>query len=243
MRARFWSLFLTLLVGAPLFADINYVTNGGFENGAANGRLSTSIGGDLIYVFGVGGATNIDGWTVSASSNNNGSGAPLSVDVTGNPPQAPAGGRYAVDFDPFWNVQTGALLSGPVTGTLPQISQSFFLPAGSYVLSFDGAVEQAGGTGTRPLTVTLSGAASLTQTVTTSQIDSTGYTLFTFDFNSTGGNVDLTFTPNDYSPEPNFMLDNVSVTAVTPEPSYLLVVALGLLGLVLYSSRLRRERH
>jgi hypothetical protein len=243
MRARFWFLFLTLLVGAPLFADINYVTNGGFENGAANGRLSTSIGGDLIYVFGVGGATNIDGWTVSASSNNNGSGAPLSVDVTGNPPQVPASGQYAVDFDPFWNVQTGALLSGPVTGTLPQISQSFLLPAGSYVLSFDGAVEQAGGTGTRPLTVTLSGAASLTQTVTTSQIDSTGYTLFTFDFNSTGGNVDLTFTPNDYSPEPNFMLDNVSVTAVTPEPSYLLVVALGLLGLVLYSSRLRRERH
>jgi hypothetical protein len=88
------------------------------------------------------------------------------------------------------------------------------------------------------------GAASLNQTVTTSQIDNMGYALFTFDFNSTGGNVDLTFTPNDYSPEPNFMLDNVSVTAVTvtPEPSYFLVMALGLFGLVLYSIRLRRER-
>ena len=39
--------------------------------------------------------------------------------VSGNPPQVPAGGRYAVDFDPFWNVATGALLTGTVTGTLP----------------------------------------------------------------------------------------------------------------------------
>jgi len=105
----------------------------------------------------VGGAADIGGWTVSASSNNNGSAAPLSVLVTGNPPQIPAGGQYAVDFDPFWNIATGALLSGPVTGTVPQISQNLSLPAGSYVLSFDGAVEQRGGPGTRPLTVTLSG--------------------------------------------------------------------------------------
>jgi len=51
--------------------------------------------------------------------------------------------------------------------------------------------------------------------LTTSEIDAVGYTLFLFGFESTGGIVDLTFTPNDYSPEPNFMLDNVSVTAAT----------------------------
>jgi hypothetical protein len=203
MRTRYLSLLFPFLLGVPLFADINYVTNGGFETGATNGKLSLSMpGGLLIYVFGVGGATDIGGWTVSASSNNNGSSNPLSVLVTGNPPQVPAGGLYAVDFDPFWNISTGALLSGPVTGTLPQISQTLSLPAGSYVLSFDGAVEQDGGPGTRPLTVTLTGAASLNQTVTTNKIDSTGYTLFSFDFVSTGGGVDLTFTPNDYSPSP-----------------------------------------
>jgi hypothetical protein len=158
--------------------------------------------------------------------------------VTGNPPQVPAGGKYAVDFDPYWNIATGGLLSGTVIGTLPQISQTLSLPAGSYVLSFDGAVEQHGGPGTRPLTVTLSGAASLNQTVTTSEIDSVGYTLFSFDFTSTGGNVDLTFTPNDYTAEPNFMLDNVSVTATTPEPSYVLPVMLGLLGVVPLRRRL-----
>jgi len=90
--------------------------------------------------------------------------------------------------------------------------------------------------------VTLRGAASLNQTVTTSQIDNTGYTLFSFDFTSTGGNVDLTFTPNDYTPEPNFMLDNVSVTAVTPESSYALLVPLGILGLALISCYTRPFR-
>lgn len=101
------------------------------------------------------------------------------------------------------------------------------------MLSFDGAVEQNGGTGSRPLTVTLSGAASLNQTVTTSQTDNIGYTLFSFDFTSTGGNVGLTFTPNDLSPEPNFMLDSVSVTAATPEPSHALLVPLGLMSVLL----------
>jgi len=73
----------------------------------------------------------------------------------------------------------------------------------------------------------------LNQTLTTSEIDAVGYTLFSFGFESTGGIVDLTFTPNDYSPEPNFMLDNVSVTAATPDPSYALFVILALLGVLL----------
>jgi hypothetical protein len=127
-----------------------------------------------------------------------------------------------VDFDPFWNIATGALLGPTVTGTLPEISQTFSLPAGAYLLSFDGAVEQNGGAGTRPLTVTLSGAATLNQTVTTSETDNVGYTLFSYNFVSTGGNVTLTFIPNDFSAEPNFMLDNVSVTAAVPEPSFAL---------------------
>ena len=83
----------------------------------------------------------------------------------------------------------------------------------------DGAIEENGGAGTRPLTVTLSGAATLNQTVTTSETDDVGYTAFTFGFVSTGGNVTLSFVPSDYSAEPNFMLDNVSVMSA-PEPSY-----------------------
>jgi hypothetical protein len=241
MRVRYLSILLPFLLGLPLLADINYVNNGGFETGAASGQFSPSIPGDLIYVFGVGGATDIGGWTVSASSNNNGSTTPLSVLVTGNPPQVPASGKYAVDFDPYWNIATGALLSGTVTGTLPRISQNLSLPAGNYVLSFDGAVEQDGGPGSRPLTVTLSGAATLNQTVIASQPDNIGYTLFSFDFTSTGGSVELTFTPNDYSPEPNFMLDNVSITATTPEPRYVLLL-IGLLGMVLWRRAYVRRR-
>jgi hypothetical protein len=237
------SLLIPLLLSMPLFADINYVTNGDFETGATNGTLSPTIPGDLIYVFGVGGATDIGGWTVSDSSNNNGSATPLSVLVTGNPPQVPASGSYAVDFDPFWDIATGALLSGPVTGTLPEISQSFLLPAGSYVLSFDGAVEEPDSPpGSRPLTVTLSGAATLNQTVTASESDDVGYTLFSFNFVSTGGSVDLTFTPNDYSPEPNFMLDNVSVIAA-PDPSYGLPMMLALLGVVVLRSAFGPRRN
>jgi hypothetical protein len=41
------------------------------------------------------------------------------------------------------DVNTGALLSS--IGSLPEISQSFSLPAGNYVLSFDGAIEREGG--------------------------------------------------------------------------------------------------
>jgi hypothetical protein len=221
----------TLLAVRVLAGPVNYVTNGGFETGATSGVLSPSVPGDLIYVFGVGGATNIGVWTVSASSNSNGSGTPLSVLVTGNPPQVPASGSYAVDFDPFWNVSTGAILGPTVTGTLPEISQTFSLPTGAYTLSFDGAVEQDGGSGTRPLSVTLSGAATLNQTVNTSETDNIGYTLFSFGFASTGGSVTLTFIPNGYSAQPNFMLDNVSVTSTSsvPEPSLapLLLVLLG----------------
>jgi hypothetical protein len=221
----------TLALTAPAMADpFNHVVNGGFESGATAGVLSPSLAGPpfnyVIYVFGVGGATNIGGWTVSNSSNNNGSSTPLSVLVTGNPPQVPAGGSYAVDFDPYWNITTGALLNGPVTGTLPEISQTMDLPAGNYVLSFEGAVETLSPPASRPLNVTLTGAAALNQTVTTSESDAVGYNQFTFDFSSTGGNVTLTFTPNDYSPEPNFMLDNVSVTAVPESSSGLLLLTM-----------------
>jgi hypothetical protein len=215
-------LLLPLILAVPLLATpINYVTDGDFETGATSGILSPSIPGDLIYVFGVGGATNLGPWSVTAGPNNNGSANPLSVLVTGNPPQQPAGGGYAVDFDPFWNIATGALLGPTVTGTLPEISQTFTLPAGGYLLSFEGAVEEGVLPQTRPLTVTLSGAATLNQTVTTNETDSVGYTLFSFAFDSTGGSVTLTFIPNDFSAEPNFMLDNVSVTAV-PEPALVL---------------------
>ena len=41
----------------------------------------------------------------------------------------------------------------------------------------------------------------------------------------------LTFIPNDFSPAPNFMLDNVSVTAA-PEPAFGLPL-LAAVGLIL----------
>jgi hypothetical protein len=101
MLARYLTLLLPCMLSMPLLASPNYVINGDFETGATAGQLSPTISGDLIYVFGVGGATNIGGWTVSASSNNNGSTTPLSLLVTGNPPQVAADGSYAVDFDPY----------------------------------------------------------------------------------------------------------------------------------------------
>ena len=227
---------LPFLFTAPLFAGpLNYVANGGFETGASSGVFSPTIPGYIIYVFGVGGAADIGGWTVSNSPNNNGAPTPLSLVVTGNPPQMPAGGSYALDFDPYWNISTGALLGGPVTGTLPEVSQTFDLPAGSYLLSFDGAVELGSTVGTRSLEVTLSGSASLDRTVTSSEIDTAGYDLFSFDFVSSGGPTTLTFIPDDFSPEPNFMLDNVSVTPLdAPEPSFVvpLLAALLVIGLV-----------
>ena len=220
--AFFWSTPTTLAK--------NFVVNGGFESGATSGMLSPSQPG--VYVFGVGGATDIGGWTVTSSGNTNGSPTPLSVLVTANPPQVPAAGTYALDFDPFWDVKTGVLLGPRVVGTLPQISQVIQLPAGDYVLGFDAAVEQPDLHQSRPLLVTLSGAASLSQTATTSRPDNTGYDSFSYDFSSSGGAVTLTFTPNDFSPEPNFMLDNVSINSV-PEPATIGLLEIGGLGLLL----------
>jgi hypothetical protein len=221
---------LPVVFGVPLFANLNYITNGGFENGATTGELSPTNPADLIYAFGVGGQTSITGWTVSASSISNGSANPLSLLVVGDPPQVPASGSYAVDFDPFWNVKTGALLGPTVTGTLPQLSQTVFLPAGGYVLSFDGALEQPGiDRAARLLAVSLTGAATLSETAVATTRDNVAYTQFTYDFTSAGGNVDLTFTPDDFTPAPNFMLDNVSITAATPEPDYGAPIAIGLL--------------
>ncbi len=211
----------------------NYVVNGGFETGATSGVLSPSNPGDLIYVFGVGGQTDIGGWTVTSSDNNNGSSTPLSVLVTGDPPQVPASGSYALDFDPFWNITTGRILGPTVTGTLPQISQVIQLPAGQYVLGFDAAIEQDGGAGTRSVAVSLTGGASLSETPTTSRPDNTGYDYFSYNFASNGSAVTLTFIPDDFSPEPNFMLDNVSIYSV-PEPSSIGLLAIGSLAPVLF---------
>ena len=136
----------------PAIGSPNYIVNGGFETGATAGVLSPTLAGPpnnyLIYVFGVGGATDIGGWTVSTGPKSNRSTTPLSLLVTGNPPQTPASGSYAVDFDPFWNISTGEILGPTVTGTLPELSQTMILPAGDYLLSFDGALETGGAVGT-----------------------------------------------------------------------------------------------
>jgi hypothetical protein len=229
MRAICFGLVaVALLWSTPTTMARNFVVNGGFETGATSGVLSPSVPG--VYVFGVGGATDIGGWAVTNSGNNNGSPTPLSLVVTANPPQVPASGTYALDFDPFWDVKTGVLLGPSVVGTLPQISQVIQLPTGNYVLGFNAAVEQPDLQQSRSLLVTLSGAASLSQTPVTSRSDNTGYDYFSYDFSSSGGAVTLTFTPNDFSPEPNFMLDNVSINSV-PEPSTIGLLGIGGLGL------------
>lgn len=234
-----FKLALSAALALPLAAGpINYLTNGDFETGATSGVLNTQFNGApyfyTIYVFGVGGSTNLGGWTVSNGPNSNGGSTPLSLVVTANPPQVPAGGTYAVDFDPFWNISNGNLLSSAI-GTLPELSQTVTLAAGAYVLSFDGAIEIGATPKSRSLGVTLTGAASLSATATTSSPDASGYDLFTYAFTSTGGPVTLTFIPDDFSPAPNFMLDNVSITAA-PEPSSLLPLALA------FNSLRRRKR-
>jgi hypothetical protein len=185
----------------------------------------------------VGGQIDIGGWTVTSSGNNNGSTTPLSLVVTADRPQVPASGTYALDFDPFWNVKTGQLLGPTVEGTLPQISQVIQLPAGQYVLSFDAAVQTPNpNSESRSVLVTLTGGASLSQIPTTSSPDSTGYESLSYNFSSNGSAVTLTSTPNDFSAEPNFVLDNVSITSVL-KPSAIGLLAIGRLALVLFQGK------
>ena len=105
------------------------------------------------------------------------------------------------------------------------------MPAGQYVLSFDAAVEQPNPSQeSRFVGVTLTGTAVVVGDADHEPPDDTGYDYFSYNFTSTGGAVTLTFTPDDFSAQPNFMLDNVSINAV-PEPSS--VVLLGIGGLVI----------
>jgi hypothetical protein len=67
-----------------------------------------------------------------------------------------------------------------------------------------------------------------------------GYDHFAYNFTSSGGVATLTFTPNDFSPQPNFMLDNVSIAPV-PEPSSVALLGVGCLGLITLGWKRRQK--
>ena len=122
-RTRCFGLIAAVLLWWAPNATADFVVNGGFEAGATAGVLSPTNPGDLIYVFGVGGQTNIGGWTVSAPPTTMVRRRRSRSWWSAARPNSRHRASYALDFDPFWNVHTGALLGPTVTGTLPQISQ------------------------------------------------------------------------------------------------------------------------
>lgn len=220
---------IALLAGAVIAAGLsaaqasptNLVVNGDFEVPAG---IVPAAG---YYTIGAG-AHSVPagfGWTVPVNN----------VDIVsyagaygGNQP-AGGGGNYFLDL-----VGTGG------TGS---IAQTLNLAAGTYQLSFSYAnnpfsTSTASAT-VADLTVALNGAI-LHNTSTRSDLNWTPYTLIFTVAPDAAGLSALSFTETVGNNGGGVFLDNVSVTAVVPEPATWTLLLAGLAGLGVWARRRRR---
>jgi Protein of unknown function (DUF642)/PEP-CTERM motif len=141
------------------------------------------------------------------------------------------------------------------------IQQAFDTTAGtSYALSFDYSAIADGSSTIQSASYEVdNGATSITAAGTplpgasgTASVDTTGtgflafpaYQTIMIDFTATSGTSTVRFLSQSIPPDGNAfgpVIDNVKLTALTPEPSSIVLIGLGAAGLLLGGRRMRRR--
>lgn len=138
------------------------------------------------------------------------------------PDYGPTGTAAHDSSDGLWSAYFGSASSSPAT-----LSQSLATTTGTtYVLSFDVANDNAGGTASNQLLVTVGGR----QLYAATDLADQGYVHETFEFTASTAPTSISFAA--YNDTGYLQLDNVSVTAApVPEPSSVALMFGGLLAM------------
>lgn len=220
---------IALAFGASNGVRAELVTNGGFETTTAvNKQLGyqgtvvtgwTSTGYNFIFAPGAADTVGADG-----SSGHIVLWGPNSGSANGMPAASPVGGNFIAADPVYQSSPISQTINGLVAGD--QYTLTFYW-AGSQQTGYSGATNQW-------WEVDFAGQSQFTSHVTVPSHGFSPWTQETFTFTANGASDLLSFISHSDTPgnlPPFLLLDGVSMNAAVPEPSSVLLMGAGVLGL------------